>query len=116
MLNINYLDPILQGYINGLGLAGTDEFPFFLIYRTLISDGSAVNTANCCILGYHNNYLNSAPTADPGQTYGIALFDTGELFTNCSGPNGNGPNGSEGTQVVCRDRLTPCRWKIRSWR
>jgi hypothetical protein len=56
-LNINYLDPILQGYITSLALA-PNQFPFFVIYRTVIADGSATTTNNCCILGYHNNELN----------------------------------------------------------
>ena len=78
-LDINYLDPILQGYIATLGLT-PDQFPFFVTYRTVITDGPANNVNNCCILGYHNTQFVTA-TGNPGQTYGIALFDTGDVFT-----------------------------------
>jgi hypothetical protein len=78
-LNINYLDPILQGYIASLGLT-SNQFPFFVIYRTVIANGPANTINNCCILGYHNNELNSSSTQDPGQTYGIAVFNTGDIF------------------------------------
>ena len=78
-LNINYLDPILQGYIASLGIL-PNEFPFFVIYRAVITAGAANNTQNCCILGYHNNELNSSSIQDPGQTYGISLFNMGDIF------------------------------------
>jgi hypothetical protein len=79
-LNINYLDPILQTYITNLGLT-PNEFPFFVIYRTVITDGPAnTPSTDCCILGYHNNTNNASSIQDPAQTYGIALFDTGDDF------------------------------------
>lgn len=78
LLNINYLDPILQGYISHLAIQ-PNQFPLFVIYRTLIADGDATGGGNCCILGYHNSY-NTTATGDPGQTYAIAEFDTSDLF------------------------------------
>lgn len=78
-LNINYLDPLLQGYITSLGIQ-PNQFPLFIIYRTVIADGPANTVNNCCILGYHNNNNNASSIQDPGQTYGIALFDTGDVF------------------------------------
>lgn len=75
VVNINVIDPQLQTIIANLGL-GPGQFPLFLIYYTVISDGDATNLNNCCILGYHNALGN------PGQTYGISEYDIGTVFAN----------------------------------
>jgi hypothetical protein len=73
VVNINVLDPQLQTIITNLGLT-PDQFPFFILYYEVISDGAANNLNNCCILGYHN------ALGLPGQTYGIGEYDTGTVF------------------------------------
>lgn len=68
VINVNTIDAALQSYISAHGL-NASQFPFFVLYNTAMSDGSANNLNNCCILGYHNSLGN------PGQTYGIAEFE-----------------------------------------
>ncbi len=68
VVNINTVDAMLQHYISANGLTAS-QFPFFVLYNTVISDGAANNLNDCCILGYHNALGN------PGQTYGIAEFE-----------------------------------------
>ncbi len=113
-ININYLDPILQGYITTLGLT-PNQFPFFVIYRTVIANGPANTVNNCCILGYHNNELNSSSIQDPGQTYGIALFNTGDIFGNNTsvmahevGEWINDPGGVNPTPVYSSGQTASC--------
>lgn len=74
VVNINSIDSQLQTIISNLGL-NASQFPVFLIYYTLLSNGAANNLNNCCILGYHNALGN------PGQTYALAEYDTGTLFS-----------------------------------
>jgi hypothetical protein len=75
VLDINFLDPQLQTIITNLGL-NASQFPLFVLYGVVISDGPAILN-NCCILGYHNGSGNAL---NPGQTYGIAEYDQGYLF------------------------------------
>jgi len=67
VVNINSVDSVLQSYIRNHGLTAT-QFPFFLTYNAVMSQGSATNLNNCCILGYHSSNFF-------GQTYGIAEFE-----------------------------------------
>jgi hypothetical protein len=71
-LNINFLDPLLKNYIVTHGIMPS-QFPFFLLYKTMISNGPANNLANCCIGGYHSIF-------GPSQTYGIANFEVNNFF------------------------------------
>jgi hypothetical protein len=75
VVNINTIDAQLQNYIKAHGLT-TGQFPFFVTYNAVISNGAANNLNNCCILGYHNALSN-------GQTYGIGEFEgrNGTVFT-----------------------------------
>jgi hypothetical protein len=75
VVNFFTIDSQLQTIISSLGLT-PDQFPFFVLYYAVISDGPANNLGNCCILGYHN------ATGLPGQTYGIADYDIGTVFSN----------------------------------
>jgi len=68
VVNINTIDALLQSYITSHGL-NASQFPFFVMYNSVISGGAANNLNNCCILGYHN------ALGSPGQTYGIAEFE-----------------------------------------
>ena len=79
VVNINVIDPQLQTIIAGLGIT-PDQFPFFILYYEVISDGAANNLGNCCILGYHNNIPPGLDQTVVGQTYGIAEYDTGHVF------------------------------------
>jgi hypothetical protein len=76
LVDINFLDPILNTIITNLGLTD-NQFPFFVIYGVVISDGPANTTANCCILGYHSG---SGVPATPGRTYGIGEYDQSYIF------------------------------------
>jgi hypothetical protein len=78
VVDINYIDPLLNAIIANLGITRS-QFPLFLIYGVVMSDGTAGNTNNCCILGYHNGSQISNST-DPEQTYGIAEYDQNILF------------------------------------
>lgn len=74
VVNINVIDSQLQTIISNLGLT-QNQFPFFILYYDVISGGDARNLNNCCILGYHN------ALGLPGQTYGIAQYDIGTVFS-----------------------------------
>jgi hypothetical protein len=78
VIDVNYIDPLLNAIIANLGISRS-QFPLFLIYGVVMSNGSALNLNNCCILGYHNGaqILN---TTDPEQTYGISEYDQGYVF------------------------------------
>lgn len=83
-MDINFIDTQLNTIITNLGLTA-NQFPFFVTYRTYMTDGppgSGPNgpTAPCCVLGYHSTTQNNVPANAPGQTYGIAAFDNGQLF------------------------------------
>ena len=71
-VDINYIDAQLNNIIANLGL-NAGQFPFFIVYGIVITD-----SGNCCILGYHNGSGNNAL---PTQTYGIAGYDQGYLFS-----------------------------------
>lgn len=101
VININTIDALLQNYISANGL-NAGQFPFFVMYNAVISDGAANNLNNCCILGYHNALGN------PGQTYGIAEFEGRDqtVFSGVSDVSAasheinewvNDPNGSNPT-------------------
>ena len=77
VVNINVINSQLQTIITNLGLTPS-QFPLFIIYKTVLSNGSANVIGNCCILGYHNSLGPSV--TNPGQTFGIAEFDTGTVF------------------------------------
>jgi hypothetical protein len=79
LVNINFLDPLLNTMIANMGITA-NQFPFFVLYGVVISDGAANTTANCCILGYHSNTSAIADPLNPGQTYGIGEYDQGYLF------------------------------------
>lgn len=68
VVNINTVDSLLQQYISAHGL-NASQFPFFVTYNAVISNGAANNLNNCCILGYHQ------ALGSPGQTYGIGEFE-----------------------------------------
>lgn len=68
VINIDTIDTLLENYISSHSL-NAGQFPFFVMYNAVISEGAANNLNNCCILGYHNSLGN------PGQTYGIAEFE-----------------------------------------
>lgn len=67
VVNINTIDAQLQSYITAHGL-NTGQFPFFVTYNAVMSNGAASNLNNCCILGFHN-------ALSSGQTYGIGEFE-----------------------------------------
>ena len=75
VVNINTIDPALQTIIGNLGIT-QNQFPFFVLYYEVMSDGDARNLNNCCILGYHN------ALGSPGQTYGISEYDIGTVFSD----------------------------------
>jgi hypothetical protein len=68
VININTVDAQLRAYITAHGL-NAGQFPFFVLYSSVISNGAANNLNNCCILGYHS------ATGAPGQSYGISEFE-----------------------------------------
>ncbi len=76
VVNINYMDQQLNNIITSLKL-DPSQFPVFITYGVVMSNGDANDINNCCILGYHSS-LGTA--ADPGQTYAIAEYDQGYLF------------------------------------
>ncbi|HZU29358.1 MAG TPA: hypothetical protein VFA04_27795 [Bryobacteraceae bacterium] len=68
VVNINTIDSLLRQYISAHGI-NASQFPFFVTYNAVMSNGAANNLNNCCILGYHE------AEANPGQTYGIGEFE-----------------------------------------
>ena len=77
-VNINFLDPLLQNYINTHGIFPS-QFPFFLLYRSVITPGSALTLGGGIIGGYHNIY------GPRSQTYGIADFEENVYFQGLAG-------------------------------
>jgi hypothetical protein len=53
--------------IHSLGLNGS-QFPLFVFYNAVMSQGYSSNLNDCCILGYHN-------ALGSGQTYGVTEFE-----------------------------------------
>jgi hypothetical protein len=76
-VDINFMDGKLNAIITSLGLTPA-QFPLFLTYRTVMTDGPPAN-GQCCILGYHNS--STGLVSNPGQTYGIANYDNDHVFT-----------------------------------
>jgi hypothetical protein len=68
VVNINFLNPLLQNYITAHAIPST-TFTYFLLYNTAISNGAANNLNNCCILGFHSAF-GTGP-----NTYGIGDFE-----------------------------------------
>jgi hypothetical protein len=68
VVNINFLNPILQNYITAHAIPST-TFTYFLLYNTGISNGDATNLNNCCFLGFHTAF-GTGP-----NTYGIGDFE-----------------------------------------
>lgn len=66
VMNFNYWDPVARSIISKLGI-NANSFVMFEFYNAVMSEGNPTNTANCCILGYHD--INGA------QTYGTAEFE-----------------------------------------
>src|SRR5258708_12319941 len=54
VVNINVIDGQLQTIITNLGL-NPSQFPLFIIYKAVISNGAANVTGNYCILRSHNS-------------------------------------------------------------
>jgi hypothetical protein len=116
IVNINTIDAALQRYIASNGL-NPSQFPFFVTYNAVMSNGSAT-TGACCILGYHN------ALGTPGQTYGIAEFEgrnqtvfvgvsdvatatheVNEWTNDPAGTNPTPPWGGIGQQSRCQSNL-----------
>lgn len=68
VVNISFLNPLLQNYITANAIPST-TFTYFLLYNTVISNGDATNLNNCCILGFHTAF-GVGP-----NTYGIGDFE-----------------------------------------
>ena len=74
LVNIDSIDPVLQGLIATLGIT-PDTFPLFLTYNSTMVQGPAITDPpllNCCVQGYHKAV---GTNLDPGHTYGIAEFE-----------------------------------------
>ena len=71
----NFVENTIIPFVSGQG-GGPTSFPIILLYNTVLADPFVVGTTdNCCILGYHNAFLN------PVQTYGVIDFDSTRAFT-----------------------------------
>jgi hypothetical protein len=77
-LNINYLDPLLQNYINTHGISPS-QLPIFLMYKTIITPGAANTLGGGIIGGYHNIILPQ------DQVYGIGDFEENVYFQGLAG-------------------------------
>ncbi len=84
-IDINYLDGQLISIVGSLGLTA-NQFPLFVIYKTIITEGPPGNlNGNCCILGYHST-TDLVPANAPGQTYGIgSYFPPVNIFGGAAG-------------------------------
>jgi len=76
-LNINFLDPLLQNYINTHGIMPS-QLPIFLMYKTIITPGAASTLGGGIIGGYHSIY-------GPSQVYGIGDFEENAYFQGLAG-------------------------------
>ncbi|MET3107934.1 hypothetical protein AAKU67_003894 [Oxalobacteraceae bacterium GrIS 2.11] len=72
VVDINLIDAKLNDIIANLNLS-KNKFAFFVTYRTYMSEGAPGDLSQCCYLGYHS--ADYASPANPGQTYGIAVYD-----------------------------------------
>ena len=71
----NFVENTIIPFVSGQG-GGPTSFPIILLYNAVLADPFVVGTTdNCCILGYHNAFLN------PVQTYGVIDFDSTRAFT-----------------------------------
>ena len=80
-VNLSWLDSYLQStVIPSLAAKGVNPstLPIFLLHNVVEYEGT---TANCCVLGYHNNFH---PTAGVNQTYSVGTYDNSKLFTGSS--------------------------------
>jgi hypothetical protein len=80
-VEINWLDAYLQKtVIPSLASQGVSPstLPIFLLHNVVEFIGT---TANCCVLGYHNDYTTSSGGI---QTYGLAMYDNSKAFTGSS--------------------------------
>lgn len=75
-INITYLDPLVQQYIATHGI-NEAQLPIFLLYKTIIFNGNATQSANCCIEGYHND---AEIGVGAHQTYVVANFEPNAYF------------------------------------
>jgi hypothetical protein len=76
-IDINIFDAFLQSTIlPALGTFGVGPkiLPLFLFENVVMFDSSA---ANCCILGYHNAFMNQHGVP---QTYSVANYDSNGAF------------------------------------
>lgn len=80
-INVNWLDPYLQSKVIP-SLAGkgvnTTTLPIFLLHNVVEYEG---NTANCCVLGYHNAFNTTKGFV---QTYGLSIYDNSKAFAGSS--------------------------------
>jgi hypothetical protein len=70
----NYVKSTLIPSLASKGV-GSTTFPLFLFENTVLFQG---NPNSCCILGYHDSFINSAGHQ---QTYGVAMYDNSNQFT-----------------------------------
>lgn len=66
VMNISFWDPVARKMITNLGIT-PNTFVFFLFYNAVMSSGTAADTNNCCIFGYHE--------ITGSQTYGTGEFE-----------------------------------------
>lgn len=72
---------------------GPTNFPIFLLYNVVMSDGPPQNgLPNCCTLGYHSG----TSSASKIQLYSVADYDTSQAF-------GGSPSGNWNTAVLSHE-------------
>ena len=77
VVTMKMLDAILTGTVlPQLAAQGVDtsQFPIFLLYNTVMSEGLPEDLNKCCVLGFHG------ATGSPIQTYSPVDFETSGLF------------------------------------
>jgi hypothetical protein len=76
LIDINAFDSTIQNTVfpQLASQLNANTFPLFVLYNVVMFDGS---TSNCCILGYHNAFTFNGLF----QTYGVAEFDSSNLFS-----------------------------------
>jgi hypothetical protein len=116
IVNVDTIDAALQDYMVKNKVTPA-QFPFFLIYNSVMASGAANDNNACCILGYHNALSNK-------QTYSISDFEgrfntafknTGDISTAIHelaewandpfGDNATPPWGRLGQVSACQDNL-----------
>jgi hypothetical protein len=94
MIEVNAFDNLLQtAIIPELKNDGVvpDTLPIFLLSNVVLYD---TNTANCCILGYHNAYFSAIPTGpfvNKLQTYIVVNYNS-TTFGNFTGAFPSAPD------------------------